>query len=198
MNPPLEQLTDAELVHQHRLNQRGDAFRELTRRYKRRVWAVIYRSTGHYQDAEDLLQEVFLRVHRHMGSYDSSRPLHSWIYKIAANVVVDYLNRRRARPELLDVIPFDRQWNASSPEDRAAARLLTEKLRSAIGRLPEDQQPVVVMRYFMDMDLPEIAAATGHPVGTIKTWLHRSRNQLAEILEDNSHDVRLPHLRKNQ
>jgi len=158
----------------------GDAtaLRALVERFHRPVFAVCYRMVGHLQDAEDITQEVLVRAVRGLAGYDPARPLRPWVMAIAVNRCKTFLSRRangiRTRV-LVEDVPDKRPVPERDDE-------LAEALHDALAALRPEYRAVVVMFYDQQMSLEEIGEAMGRPVGTIKTWLHRARRQLARLL----------------
>ncbi len=159
-----------------RRSLRGDALaiQALVERYQAEVFGLCVRLLNHRQDAEDVTQEVFLRVFRSLRRWDKKRPLRPWIIGIAVNRCRTWLSQRRRRPELADYL----HETAAGPAPDDAAELAAE-IRAAVGGLRWDYRSVFVMYHERGQPYEEIADVLDKPVGTIKTWLHRAR---AEVL----------------
>jgi RNA polymerase sigma-70 factor (ECF subfamily) len=167
---------DVELVRRC-LTGRPDAVRELVERFQPEVYALCARMVGHQHDAEDVTQEVFLRVFRSLSKWDAARPLRPWIFGIAVNRCRTWIDRRRRVPEPVDYL---RDVPGRPPD--APADELTDALRAAVDDLRAEYREVFVLFHERGQPYEEIAAAVGRPVGTVKTWLHRARLQvLAEL-----------------
>lgn len=182
-------LTDPELAASARAGS-GEAFRELVRRFERPVYSLIFRMVQDQATAEDLAQEVFVKAYRRLETYDPSRKLSSWLFKIAHNTTIDHLRRggvetvplEAAREDgeragLAAVLPDE---GVESPAAAAERRDLGRSLEKAIGRLRPEYREAVLMFYLHGASYQEICEATGLPLGTVKTNLHRARKQLAE------------------
>lgn len=158
------------------------AFGTLVRRYTGAVFNQAYRMLGDAHEAEDAVQEVFLRAFRHMASYDPERRFVTWLLSIGSNYCIDRLRRRRAPWMTLDDVAF---WLPSS-EPGPEGALLRDERRQAVQRalqgLPEAYRSVTVLRYWHDLSYLEIAAATGLTEATVKTRLHRARKMLEAAL----------------
>ena len=167
---------DAVLV---RRSLRGDpaAMQTLVERYQSDVFGLCVRVLHHRQDAEDVTQEVFLRVFRSLKRWDRARPLKPWIMTIAVNRCRTWLAQRVRRPELADYL---HETAAGPPADDAAE--LAREIRAALAELRHDYQIVFVMFHEQGLPLDDIARAIGKPVGTIKTWLYRARLEMLERL----------------
>jgi RNA polymerase sigma factor (sigma-70 family) len=167
---------DSELV---RLCLRGqpEAMRELVARFEADVYALCFGMLRQHQDAEDVAQEVFLRVFRSLKSWDSARPLKPWVLTIAVNRCRTAMLKRSKLPKLTEFLADAPARPADSP-----AGELTEALSTAITALRSDYREVFLLYHEQALPYEEIAEIVDRPVGTIKTWLHRARLQvLAEL-----------------
>ncbi len=180
--------TDAELVA-GALAGSQEAFRELVQRFERPVYSLLARMVQDPGTAEDLAQEAFVKAYRRLATYDPSRKLSSWLFKIAHNTAIDHLRRHVPDEVPLDA-PADEDRGGglaavladSSSEDPAAAaerKDLAQALERAIARLRPEYRGVVTLFYLQGASYPEICEATGLPLGTVKTNLHRARKELA-------------------
>ncbi|HEY7791582.1 MAG TPA: sigma-70 family RNA polymerase sigma factor [Vicinamibacterales bacterium] len=178
-------LSDADLVGRVLAGSEG-AFRDLVRRYERRVYAVVLRILRNPATAEELTQEAFLRAFSRLDRYDRRRPFAPWLFRLAHNLTIDAL--RRSEPAL---VSYDQDAPAGppradslassdpSPEAVAAERELARALDEAIGRLRPAYREVIVLQFQEGLSLDDIAEITELPLGTIKTYLHRARKELA-------------------
>ena len=168
---------------------RGDAeaVRTLVERFQSEVFGLCVRLLNHRHDAEDVTQEVFVRVFRSLRRWDASRPLRPWIMGITVNRCRTCLAQRARRP---DVVPY-LQETAAGPPDDDAAELLRE-IRAAVGVLRPEYRSVFVLFHEQGQPYDEIAAALGRPVGTIKTWLHRARLEMLDRLRRRGMVAELP------
>ena len=152
--------------------------RLLIERYQGVVFGLCYRMLSHRQDAEDVAQETFLRALRAIAGFDTARPLRPWLLEIAANRCRTALGRRARRPGLFESVEdqVDHRPGLADPDDLAG------ELARALNQLRPEYR--VVFALFQEQNLPyeEIGQALGRPVGTIKTWLHRARAELADHL----------------
>jgi RNA polymerase sigma-70 factor (ECF subfamily) len=158
---------------------RGDAIaiRTLVERFQAEVFGLCVRLLNHRHDAEDVTQEVFLRVFRSLRRWDRTRPLRPWIMGIAVNRCRTWITQRARRPELVDHLQETAQ---AQPTDDAAE--LASEIRAAVGELRGDYRRVFVLFHEQGQPYEDIAAVLGRPVGTIKTWLHRARLEVLERL----------------
>ena len=155
----------------------SQAIRSLVERFQTDVFALCTRLLQHRHDAEDVCQEVFLRVFRSLRRWDGVRPLKPWIIGIAVNRCRTWLSQRGRRPELVDYL----QDTAAGPPADDSDELVRE-LRAALADLRTEYRLVFVLFHEQGQPYEEIAALLGRPVGTIKTWLHRARLEMLERL----------------
>ncbi|HEY1065103.1 MAG TPA: RNA polymerase sigma factor [Pirellulales bacterium] len=160
------------------LNSDQIAMRELMALYKSLVFGLCLRMLGHREDAEDVTQEVFVRVFRSLKSWDATREFRPWLLAIAGNRCRTMLaaRKRRAQPmEFVDDLP-------DPTPDRQDERTLAEELMLALKDVREEYRRAFLLFHEQELSYAEIAAAMDVPVGTIKTWVHRARRELIERL----------------
>jgi RNA polymerase sigma factor (sigma-70 family) len=154
--------------------------RLLIEQYQGVVFGLCYRMMNHRQDAEDVAQETFVRALRSMAGFDAARPIRPWLLEIAANRCRTALARRSRRPILRvaetteDMV--DPRGGRPDPDDLAG------ELERALSGLRPEYRLVFVLFHEQNLSYEEIAGALSRPVGTVKTWLHRARAELAEYL----------------
>ncbi len=163
------------------------AFSQLVRRYEGMVYSLCYRMMGNAAEAEDLAQEAFLRLYRSLGRFHPGTPVRPWLRRIAANVCLDVL-RKRKEPTL----PLEELMAGESqprthrkdelPEEAYLGREAQRHVQDALLQLPGDYRVVLVLRYLEDLSYQEVADALGVPVSTIETRLFRARKMIARIL----------------
>jgi RNA polymerase sigma-70 factor (ECF subfamily) len=166
----------------------GDAgaFERLVRRYQGLCWHVVLRMVHHPDDARELCQETFLRVHRYLSQYRHESPLKSWIGQVAYSVAKRHLERRRiplATPAADAPEPLDTVADPHDVEAACAEADMARRLHAAIARLPPQQRAILTLYHLDDVPIGEIARITGLATGTIKSHLFRSRQQLRVALE---------------
>lgn len=176
-----------------KLARNGDrnAFAELVELYKDKIFHLAYRMLNNKQEAEDAVQETFLRVYMNLHRYDENQKFSTWIFRIGTNLCIDKL-RRRKQTYSLDAEMTDGEGNdyyamLPSDEDTPEKQLIVSETQAQIHRaietLPEKYKSVVILRYLHDMSLQEISDVLDMPVTTIKTRVHRGREYLRKRLE---------------
>jgi len=165
--------------------QAGDvrAFEELVIAHQHRVFAVAQRMLGNAAEAEEIAQEVFLRVHRSIGEFRGESRLSTWLYAITSRLCLNRLAAGDRRFRRDDAEALER---APGPGDAAALLERSEveaALRDAIAELPEDRRIVVVLRDLEGLSYEEIAQALDLELGTVRSRLHRARTDLKAKLE---------------
>ena len=172
------------------------AYRELVRRYERPVFSLIYRMVRDRELAEDLAQETFVKALNAIESYRPEFKFSSWIFKIANNAAIDHLRRRE-----LDTLSLDGSPNAETadaveatalqvsdrtetPLEELEARELGGAIEVAIGRLRPEYRACILLRHVEGRPYEEIAEMLSLPLGTVKTYIHRARNELRQALSD--------------
>lgn len=179
MNPSMDAPSEHELLKRCR---EGDeqAFRELVERFKGLVFALVARSVREPARAEELAQDVFVRVYRGLPSFRGDSRLSTWIYRIVVNVVT--AERRGIVTEPLEgsgEIP--REFGARDPAFDDLA--LRDRMDKAIRELPVNYQVLINGHYLKGMRYEELAEALDLPLGTVKTHLHRAKRQLRHLLD---------------
>jgi len=173
---------------------REGAFRELLQRYERPVFSLVFRMVRDRALAEDLAQEAFIRAFNAISSYDPTYKFSSWLFKIANNHAIDHLRKRK-----LDTVSIHGSPSASSAEEVSRTSITLESteeapdayvesrelggiMEEAIGRLRPEYRSVILLRHVEGYAYEEIAEAMELPLGTVKTYLHRARNELKDLL----------------
>ncbi len=175
---------DLDLVERHRYGD-AEAFAEVYRAYESTVYNLALRMSGDPFDAADLTQEVFLRVHRHLGKFRGGSSLKTWIFRVALNHCRSRLGRRPAERPLGEAggsaaEPVD---PARSPEENAVARDEAARLGRALARLPLAFREAVVLRDLEGLSYEEIARVLGVRPGTVRSRIARGRERLRDVLE---------------
>jgi RNA polymerase sigma-70 factor (ECF subfamily) len=150
----------------------------LVERFQADVFSLCFRMLGHRQDAEDVAQETFVRALRGIAGFDIERPIRPWLLGIAANRCRTALTRRGRRPGLAESPEecVDHRPGLTDPDDLAG------ELARALDRLRPEYRTVFTLYHEQNIPYEEIAQVIERPVGTVKTWLHRARAELADHL----------------
>jgi RNA polymerase sigma-70 factor (ECF subfamily) len=169
------------------------AFEELVERYQTRLLNFIYRTIGDRDRAEDLVQEVFIRVHRHLHRFDRSKKFSTWIYTIASNLAKNELRNRSRNPLVFfqsmrseqdeEDRPLQFEDTTSRPDDMYRKRHLRQLVEESVAALPEHHRQVFVLRELEGKSYEEIAEITACNLGTVKSRLNRARSAFADIIE---------------
>jgi len=162
-----------------------EALGELYERYKSRVYRTATAITHDEGMAEDILQEVFLRINRYADSFDQTQPFEPWLYRITVNLSYSWTNRaKRWVTSFQDVIERLRAPSRRDPERVAESREECAILRRAIDALPESHRVVVVLYYLEGLSVSEVGYAVGVPEGTVKSRLYYAREKLRQAIAD--------------
>jgi RNA polymerase sigma-70 factor (ECF subfamily) len=157
------------------------SWEDVARTYGRFLYTVAYRLTGTHHDAQDLVQEVLVRVQRGLATYQPGS-MEGWLSRIATNAFLDDVRRRKRRP--LDLVGDDIDDAATAPsvDERLAADQLPDHLQAALRTLPDDYRAAVVLCDVVGLTYPEIAESLSIPVGTVRSRIHRGRGLLRKVL----------------
>jgi len=187
-----ENLGDNELVERY-LAGETRRFQELVERYQGRMVNFIQRSIGDRDRAEDLAQEVFVRVYRHIRRFDTSKKFSTWIYTIASNLAKNELRNRSRNPLVLfqtltsswddDHRPLQFEDSSMRPDDLYRKRHLQELVEKAADELPEHHREVFILREIEGKTYEEIAEITNTQLGTVKSRLSRARDAFTLALQ---------------
>ena len=168
--------------------RRGDrrAFDELVRFYREDLLRVAYRFVGNYEDARDVLQLVFVKVHQNIDRWEPRAPFWSWLYRIAVNESLGWKKREQRRYGLItpveERVQSDAPSSAPSPLEDAAWSERERRVLDAIDELPEMQRATFVLRYREELSVRETAAALGCAEGTVKANGYHAIRRLRKIL----------------
>jgi RNA polymerase sigma-70 factor, ECF subfamily len=190
----LQNLPDADVVALAK-EGRDTAFRELVRRYERPVFSLVFRLVRDRDTAEDLAQETFVKVLNNIDRYRPEFKFSSWLFKIANNVAIDSLRKRNLETVSLEGSRYATSTDemqatsvraadpGESPLEELESRELGSAIERAIARLRPEYRACIMLRHVEDRSYEEIAATLDLPLGTVKTYIHRARQELREALE---------------
>lgn len=185
--------TDQEIVALARAGQEA-AYRELIRRYERPLFSLLFRMVRDRELAEDLAQETFIKALNAIESYRPEFKFSSWIFKIANNAAIDHLRRRELdtlslegsphaeTPEAVEATALQIGDRQESPLDEVEARELGGQIEAAIAQLRPEYRSCILLRHVEGRPYEEIAQLLNLPLGTVKTYIHRARNELRQAL----------------
>jgi RNA polymerase sigma-70 factor (ECF subfamily) len=169
----------------------SDAFVQLVDLYKDKIFHLGFRMLGNSHEAEDIVQETFLRVYTNLHRYDDSHKFSTWIYRIGTNICIDRLRKRKGTYSL-DAETHDGEGvegyallasQENTPENQLLVSEAQKHIREVIDKLPEKYKSVIVLRYMHDLSLQEISDVLQMPVTTIKTRVHRGREYLRQKMD---------------
>jgi RNA polymerase sigma-70 factor, ECF subfamily len=176
----------------------GDAaaWEEIVRTYNRRIYNICYRFAGSGDDAEDLAQEVFIKMYRTLSTYDSSKgAFATWITTITRNLLVDHFRKTKQdrMTDSLDTAPSEHedaqplseqiQDQSAPPDAHIRSREVSRTVHTALGKISPELREAVILRDLQDMDYKEIATVLKVPEGTVKSRINRGRAELARLLQ---------------
>lgn len=178
---------DDEILQWVREGRRDDAIARLLPAYRERVFALCLSLVGNRAVAEDIAQDVFVKIWRALPAFDGRSALSTWIYTITRNAALSALRSRRASGSLTEPAVLAeveaRSVEAAGATDYGAIEAGTDarRIEGWVARLPEKQRQVVRLFYLRECSVEEVAEMSGMPVGTVKTLLHRGRERLREM-----------------
>lgn len=170
-------LTDEQLIERCCQGQ-SEAFGELVERYQSPIYNAILRMVREDDDAQDLTQSVFVKAYENLDRYDSKYAFFSWLYRMAMNETINFLNRQKRQSPLQQEI----ESRERNPEDKRADDEFSERIADALMELTLDYRLVIVMRHFLDFTYREMSEIVAVPEKTVKSRLFSARRRLCEIL----------------
>lgn len=175
--------TDAALVARARSGD-SDAFRVLVERHSRALFRLAFRMTGNQQDAEDVVQESFLRAFKQLGKFDQRASFGTWLYRIAANCSLDLVRARKRRPgESEEEVVLQLPAHEPSPERMALSGEVRERVMEAMGELSANERTAFVLRHFEGMRIEEVSRVLDCQPGAAKHSVFRAVQKLRRSLE---------------
>lgn len=182
--------TDAAVVAQVLAGQR-EQFRVLVERHSRSIFKVAYRMTSNEQDAEEIVQETFLKAYRRLEGFESRANFRTWLYRIAVNCSIDLLNARRPTEPITMSDAYDEESgpeiqlaaNDPGPERMTLSSEVRKRLKAALAKLTPTERTAFVLRHFEGVSIDEIAATLGVKNGAAKNTVFRAVQKLRRELE---------------
>jgi RNA polymerase sigma-70 factor (ECF subfamily) len=181
---------EKELVDRLTRGEAG-AFRELVEQNKRKVYYLAFDIVGNHADAEDISQEVFIKVYRSFKTFKRDAKLGSWLYRITVNASIDYLRRKSGMPKTSQsdlsgrddpLLACSSQDFDSDPERRAEGELMQMQIDRALAKISAQERSVFVMRHYHDLPLKDIAEALDVSIGSVKSYLFRGLKKIQKEL----------------
>ena len=160
-----------------------ESFERIVAEYDTVIFNLAFRMASDYEDARDITQTVFMKAFRAFDTFDPSRRVFSWLYRIAVNESINHIKRRK-RTSNLDRDVTDHRPN---PEEQFAQDQKSRLLQAALDRLGLDLKVVIILKYFVDLPYREIATVLEIPEKTVKSRLYSARQQLKDVLEQQRH-----------
>lgn len=185
-----------DVIVKQRIKQviKGDqnAFAEIVELYKDKVFQLCYRMLGNRHEAEDMAQEAFLRAYVNITKFNQSRKFSTWLYRIATNLCIDRIRKKKPDYYLDAEVPGTDGLNMYSqieadtvkPEEEVENLELQEVIQKEILKLPDKYRSVIVLKYIEELQLQEISEILEIPLGTVKTRIHRGREALRKQLRN--------------
>ncbi|MFC4386190.1 RNA polymerase sigma factor SigW [Gracilibacillus marinus] len=187
-------MIEEKIVKSIKLVKKGDqsAFEEIVEHFQGKVFAICFRMVGNKHEAEDIAQEAFIRAYINIQSYDENRKFATWLYRIATNLAIDRM--RKKKPDyyldaeiqggegltLYSQIPDDNRL----PEDEVESLETQSYIQKEIMALPAKYRSIIALRFIDELSLKEISEILEIPVGTVKTRIHRGREALRKKLRN--------------
>jgi RNA polymerase sigma-70 factor (ECF subfamily) len=182
---------DEALVERAKTGDRA-AFQALFQKYHRRVYAVALGVVKRPEDAMDVVQDAFIKVHKHLGTFQGASSFYTWLYRIVMNLGIDHVRRSRKVVEWGDDVPLDQaagdgtmvpKISDANPRRTLVRRELSDKIRQALETLPEYHRAVILLREVEGMSYEEIAEVLEVPKGTIMSRLFHARRKMQDQLQ---------------
>ncbi|MBM3211257.1 sigma-70 family RNA polymerase sigma factor [Candidatus Poribacteria bacterium] len=175
-------MEDADLA---RLCQKGDmgAFEELFNKHQKQVFHISYRMTNNREDASDLTQEIFLRAYQKIGKFDSRSSFSTWLYKLAVNLCIDELRKRKKSANVLPLEEALANADPDTPENLAILNDRERQVWEALDSLKEKERAIIILKDIEGLSYDEIAKVFKCSLGRVKSRIHEARQKLKSVLE---------------
>ncbi len=162
-----------------------DAFGPLVERYKMPLYKVMYRMVYNRDDAEDLVEEAFIKAFRAISRFEIGRPFFTWLCRIAVNNAINFLKKeRRAKVQPIETLEYKLTAKKGNPVEMTREKLLQEKITTAMAKLPEDYRTILILRVEEEFSYDEISKILKVPKGTVMSRLARARQRLKELFKE--------------
>lgn len=182
----IEKPSDEQLVEIIR-DKDQELYSELVKRYQNKIYFYINRLINHREEAEDLAQDVFIKVFRNLQGFDTNRKFSSWIYRIAHNESVNFI-KKKSYFRILSIEQNEFLQNTMASTENIIEKVITKetskKMKELIDKLSFSYREVLILRYFEEKSYDEISDIIRKPVNTVGTMINRAKGQLEKIIKD--------------
>lgn len=158
-----------------------DAFEELIFRYKKLIFNTAYRMMGNREEAEDITQEVFIKIYNSLSKYDPEFKFSTWALRITSNLCVDWLRKRKGETIPIEEV-YDLKDDGLTPEDEYISKERQKRVQAAIDKLPDKYKELIVLFHHRNLSYQEIMNITGETLTIVKNRLYRARQMLKDEL----------------
>jgi len=187
MNDKTFELTDEQLCLNY-VNGNRLAFEMLINRWEKQVFGLVYRSIRDKESAEDLTQDIFIKVFKSMRYFRGESSFKTWVYRITLNTIIDYQRKEKKSKNRVDLKYLDGNLQLRSNERNAEERLSdegkTNAIRSAISKLPQGQRAILLLKEYSGLTFEEIGRVLSCPESTVKSRLYKSLKNMKSFLEE--------------
>ena len=166
------------------LKEKPSSFREIVERYQSSIFRICLSHLGSLEEAEDAVQEIFLRVYRSIGTFKHDKRLWTWLYSIAINYLRTQYSRIRRLDYLKERMEYNLRFHQNDPAVLVEQKETCNRIQQAVAALPSNLKEVVILYYMKDMSVTDISEALGITRENVKSKLHRARKRLKEILKN--------------
>ena len=162
--------------------ERDKIFPLIVNRYKERVYMNVYRMVRHHEDSKDIVQDVFIKIYRHLKKFEGRSKLYTWIFRIAANESLNFLKKeKRHLNERNSFISTEHEYRGTDDIDYSKTMLL---LQSAVNGLPEKQRLIFTLRYFQDMSYKDMSEMLNISTGALKASYHHAVKKVEKYVKE--------------
>ncbi|KQX51481.1 MULTISPECIES: RNA polymerase sigma factor [unclassified Paenibacillus] len=186
----MDKMTDEQLIDWVRQGH-SDAYRILVERHKSYIYTLVYRMVGHKETAEDLTQEVFVKLFRSLAHFRGDAKFTTWLYRMTTNLVTDFRRSQKRKPyeALLDKMKGWFTDAREQPEEMAMLKDEQERMQALLSELPDKYRLIMYLFHYKQLSYQEMSEVTGLPMKTLETRLYRGKAILKEKwLEVNAHE----------
>lgn len=165
------------------LSGNKQAYGKIIEKYKNPLFATILRMTRNQQDAEDLVQESFIKIYHQLGKFNGKGSFSSWMYRVAINHCLDEFRKKRYKMEQVEINEVHAK-DFQHPEVTYLKKEKNRQLEKLIGRLPEDERLILLLRYVNELSYKEISELMNVSLATVRNKLHRGKKKLRKTMQD--------------